>query len=318
MSVLITGASGFVGGAVCALAASRGLSVRPVFRDALSAARSGVKISQAALVGDIGAATGWGHALHGIDSVIHCAADTGVGSAHIIDVARRLREVNVEGTINLATQAVSMGVRRFVFVSSVKVNGESTSLGRPFTTRDNPAPSDGYAASKADAEAALLEIGRRGSMEVVVVRPPLVYGRGMKGNLLGLLRWIARGVPLPLGAVRDNRRSVIAAGNLADFLLLCTTHPNAAGQVFLVSDGTDLSTAALIETMAEGMGIRARLLGVSPALISNCAVLLGKHDMAKRLLGSLQVDISKAQLMLGWHPPVTTREGFRLLSAEGP
>jgi nucleoside-diphosphate-sugar epimerase len=317
MSVLITGASGFVGGAVCMLAESRGLAVRPAFRDGLSAARSGAQISQAALVGDIGSSTGWEHALNGIDAVIHCAAATGVGAGQVAEVESNLREVNVAGTINLATQAASMGVRRFVFVSSVKVNGESTSLGCPFKPSDSPAPSDGYAASKADAEEALLEIGRRRSMEVVVVRPPLVYGRGMKGNLLGLLRLIARGVPLPLGAVRDNRRSVIAVENLADFLLLCIAHPNVSGQVFLVSDGADLSTAALIETMAESMGIRARLWGVSPALIRNCAVLLGKRDMAKRLLGSLQVDISKAQLMLGWHPPITTREGFRFLSVEG-
>ncbi len=210
-----------------------------------------------------------------------------------------------------------MGVRRFVFMSSIKVNGEATFRGVPFTAEDDPAPVDAYGVSKADAEAGLFELSREGRMELVVVRPPMVYGPGMSGNLRDLGKWLVRGLPLPLGAIRGNARSLVAVDNLADLLLLCIRHPNAAGQVFLVSDGVDLSTAGLVESLAAGMGIRARLISVPPAFLNICAVLIGKQSAAQRLLGSLQADISKTRLMLGWRPPVSTADAFAMIGKEG-
>jgi nucleoside-diphosphate-sugar epimerase len=220
------------------------------------------------------------------------------------------REVNVEGTRRLAEQAAAAGVRRFVFLSSVKVNGEETTSHSPFRADDPPAPKDAYGQSKWEAEEALVEIAERTGMEVVIIRPPLVYGPGVKGNFASMMKWVAKGVPLPLGAI-DNRRSLVALDNLVDLITVCIDHPAAANQVFLAGDGEDLSTTELLRRVGKAMGRPARLLPVPTGLLRLGAAMLGKGDMARRLLGSLQVDISRTRDVLGWEPPVSVDEGLR-------
>jgi nucleoside-diphosphate-sugar epimerase len=218
--------------------------------------------------------------------------------------------VNVDGTLNLARQAAAAGVKRFVFISSVKVNGDNTPLGRPFTEADAPKPQDAYGQSKHEAEQGLRQLSANTGMEVVVIRPPLVYGPGVKANFAALMRAVQRGWPLPLGAVH-NQRSLVALSNLVDFIVICITHPQAANQTFLVSDGKDLSTTELVQGMAQAAGVPARLLPVPVLALKAGASLLGKGDALQRLCGNLQVDISKARSLLGWVPPVSVAEGLR-------
>ena len=220
------------------------------------------------------------------------------------------RVVNTEGTINLARQAAAAGVRRFVFISSVKVNGEETSPGQPFTEEDEPAPLDPYGISKLEAEQGLRDLATATGMEVVIIRPPLVYGPGVKANFLTMMRWLNKGVPLPFGAL-DNRRSLVALDNLVDFIITCIDHPAAAKQTFLVADGEDLSTTELLRRVGRAMGKPVRLIPVPMGLLQAGARLLGKQEMARRLCGSLQVDITKARTLLGWKPPVAVDEGLR-------
>jgi UDP-glucose 4-epimerase len=221
------------------------------------------------------------------------------------------RRVNVQGTLNLARQAAATGVRRFVFISSIKVNGETTDLGYPFTADDVPAPlDDPYGVSKMEAEQGLRQIAAETGMEVVIIRPPLVYGPGVKANFAALMRAVQRGWPLPLGMVH-NQRSLVGLDNLVDFIVTCITHPQAANQTFLVSDGKDLSTTELVRGMAKAAGMPARLLPVPLWVLQAGASLLGKGDAVQRLCGNLQVDISKARSLLGWVPPVSVEEGLR-------
>ncbi len=231
------------------------------------------------------------------------------------DPLAAFRQTNTAGTLHLARQAAAAGVRRFVFVSSVKVNGEGTAEGSPFTAADAPAPQDPYGISKMEAEQGLRQIAVDTGMEVVIVRPPLVYGPGVKANFATLMRWLQRGIPLPLGAVTDNRRSLVALDNLVDLLITCIHHPAAANQTFLVSDGEDLSTTALLRRMGQALGKPALLLPVPPALLALGAKVLGKGDVAQRLLGSLQVDITHTRETLGWTPPIGVDEGLRRAAA---
>jgi len=212
-------------------------------------------------------------------------------------------------------QAAASGVRRFVFVSSVKVNGESTSPEQPFRQDDPAAPVDPYGISKREAEDGLREIAAATGMEVVIVRPPLVYGPGVKANFAALMNAVKRGLPLPLGSVTENRRSLVALDNLVDLLITCIDHPAAANQTFLVSDDEDLSTADLLWRLGKAMGRPARLFPMPPALLRTGAALLGKSDMAERLLGNLQVDITHTKQTLGWTPPITVDEGLRRAAA---
>jgi len=228
-----------------------------------------------------------------------------------VDPLTVYRQVNVEGTANLARQAASAGVRRFVFLSSIKVNGEFTEVGQSFTANDVPAPEDPYGISKHEAEQLLRQIAAETGMEVVIVRPPLVYGPGVKANFESMMRWLARGVPLPLAAVTKNRRSLVALDNLVDLIMTCIDHPAAANQTFLVADGEDVSTAELLQRMARAMDSKARLLSVPVWLLEQAAGLLGKRDVARRLCGSLQVDISHTRQRLGWVPPIGLDEGLR-------
>lgn len=250
-----------------------------------------------------------------ISTVIHLAARVHVMHDTASDPLAAFREVNFYATLELATQAAAAGVRRFVFASSVKVNGEATAVDHAFTERDAPAPQDAYAISKWEAEQGLRQIAANTGMEVVIIRPPLVYGPGVKANFAALMRAVQRGMPLPLGAVH-NLRSLVGLDNLVDFIITCVGHPAAANQTFLVSDGADISTPDLVRAMARAASRPARLLPVPVGVLATLASLLGKRAAVDRLCSSLQLDISKARELLQWSPPVTLDEGLRRAFAE--
>lgn len=299
--ILVTGATGFVGKGLCTELAARGLPFR-------AASRS--QGPGCITVGELDAATDWSAALAGVDRVVHLAARVHVMKERAADPLAEFRRTNVAGTLRLARQAAAAGVRRFVFVSSIKVNGEETQPGRPFTADDTPGPQDAYGVSKMEAEQALLELGRQSGMEVVVLRPPLVYGPGVQANFRSMLRWVRRGVPLPLGAV-DNRRTLVALDNLVDLVIACVEHPGAAHQVLLAGDGEDLSTPELLRRVAAALGTQARLVPVPPVLLVTAAKLIGQGAVARRLCGSLQLDLGKTRRLLGWTPRVGIDEALR-------
>ena len=305
MRFLVTGATGFVGRAVCTELAQRKHDVRRAIRS-LSGSDGGYFE-----LGDIGPSTYWFGALEGVDSVVHLAARVHVMHDTEVDPLAAFLAVNVDGTLNLARQAAAAGVKRFVFISSFKVNGESTLPGRAFTEADAPNLQDAYGLSKHEAEQGLRQLSADTGMEVVIIRPPLVYGPGVKANFAALMRVVQRGWPLPLGWVRHNQRSLVALDNLVDFIVTCITHPQAANQTFLVSDGQDLSTTELVRGMAQAAGVPARLLPVPVWALQAGASLLGKGDAVQRLCGNFQADISKARSLLGWVPPVSVEEGLR-------
>jgi nucleoside-diphosphate-sugar epimerase len=226
------------------------------------------------------------------------------------DPLTEFRMINAAGTDNLARQAARAGVRRFVYLSSVKVNGEVTSRARPFTEEDSPLPMDPYGISKYEAELALRNVARQTGLEVVIIRPPLVYGRGVKANFRRMMRLVANGVPLPLGAI-DNRRSLVGLDNLIDLIVTCVDHPSAAGQTFLVSDAEDLSTTELLRRLARALGREARLIPIPGSLLEMGLRMLRQGDIAQRLCGSLQVDIAHARKLLNWTPPLSVDECLR-------
>lgn len=301
--ILITGASGFLGSRLLAhLARESAHHITAVARTGLAHAFQNVDIR---LIRNIDHATDWQSSLSGIDTVIHLAARVHMMRDTSADPLAEFRKVNTEGTLNLARQAAAAGVRRFIFLSSVKVNGE-TGL---FRESDPENPQDAYAVSKFEAEQGLRAIAAGTGMEVTIIRPPLVYGPGVKANFQALVRAVQRGVPLPLGAI-DNRRSLVAIDNLIDLIVTCIDHPSAANETFLVSDGEDLSTPELVRRLARAMGRPARLIPVPPGLLIAGARLAGRRAAAERLISSLQVDITKAARLLNWHPPVTVDEGL--------
>jgi len=303
--IAVTGASGFVGRALCDSLSASGHSVRPLVRSR-GHARTPV---DAMAVGDIGAGTDWSTALQGVHCVVHCAARVHVMHETATNPLAQFRAVNTEGTRSLALQAVALGVRRLVFVSSIKVLGESTSSRLPFTGLDEPQPQDPYSQSKWEAEQALHQISQTRGLELVVVRPPLVYGPGVGGNFRLLARLAASGLPLPLGAV-DNRRSLIALDNLVQLLTLCTWHPAAPGHTFLASDGNDPSTPQLVRALAAAQGRSARLLPVTVSWLRAAGRLTGRLDQVERLVGSLQVDDQLTRKVLDWVPSIDFEEGI--------
>lgn len=306
MKVAVTGANGFVGRRLVADFAADGHQVVAAARQPIESPPSGAIWRQAP---DLGADADWREVVRGCDLVVHAAARVHVMKDDAEDPLAAYRAANVEGTLSLARQAAEARVRRFLFVSSIKVNGEGTAPGHPYRADDKPAPVDPYGVSKAEAEAALFALGRETGMEVVVVRPVLVYGPGVRANFAAMTKAVARGLPLPLGGIR-NRRSLLFVGNLSDLVRRAAEHPAAAGRTFLVSDGEDLSTPETLRRLGTALGRRARLLLVPPAILRAAAAALGKKAQAQRLLGSLQVDITPNREILGWTPPFSVEAGF--------
>ena len=304
--ILLTGATGFVGKSLCEELLKRNAPF--AFQTRFGEA------NQSNVIREIDGNTDWSNVLKGISTVVHLAARVHVMSDSNRDPLRAYRCTNVDGTINLGRQAAAAGVNRFIFISSVKVNGESTSEGRCFRPEDPPAPQDPYGISKMEAEQGLRLLASETGMEVVIIRPPLVYGPGVKANFAALMRAVQRGIPLPLGAVH-NQRSLVALHNLVDFIITCTTHPAAANQTFLVSDGQDLSTTDLVRGMAQASGVPARLLPVPVPILRLAARMFGKTDAIDRLCGNLQIDAAKARNLLGWVPPLSVEEGLRRVLA---
>jgi nucleoside-diphosphate-sugar epimerase len=304
---LITGANGFLGRAVLTALEERDIPVRAAVR--------ALVLNNHVAVGNIGPGTNWSSALQAVDTIVHTAARTHVMNESAMDPLSEFRKVNVEGALNLASQAAAVGVKRFIFISSIKVNGESTVPGKPFTEDDPPNPLDPYSISKWESELRLRQLAKESGMEVVIIRPPLVYGPGVKANFQKMIRWVHSGVPLPLGSIH-NKRSLVALENLVSLIVNCIENPAAANQTFLVGDGEDLSTTELLQRMGNAMGKPARLIPFPSGLLILVATLLGKKYVVQRLCGSLQVDISKAREMLGWVPPVTVDEGLRMAAAE--
>jgi nucleoside-diphosphate-sugar epimerase len=300
-TIAVTGATGFIGQALCDTLAAAGRPLRRVVRTRAAA------MPDAVAIGDIGPATDWRGALEGARCVVHLAARTHVMRESAADPLAEYRRANVESTLRLAREAAAAGVRRLVFMSSIKVNGESTR--RPYTEADPPRPEDAYGVSKWETEQALAGVAAATGLEVVVLRPPLVYGPGVKGNFLRLLRIVAREERLPLASVA-NRRSLVYVGNLADAVVAAIDAPGAAGRTFLAADPEDVSTPDLVRAIAQALGTRPRLLPCPVALLHLGAMLAGRRGDVERLTGSLQVDASALKRELGWRPRATLAQGL--------
>ncbi len=307
-AVLVTGGNGFVGRAL--VAHLLGKQARPVVAAVRRADAEVPTGARKVVVAGLDSRTDWAGALAGVEQVVHAAARVHVMAEAASDPLAEFRRVNVEGTLALAEQAARAGVRRFVFISSIKVNGEQTRPGCPFDAEQPARPVDPYGISKHEAEQGLRRLAQASGMQLVIIRPVLVYGPGVAANFASMMRWLQRGVPLPLGAV-DNRRSLVSLGNLVDLIGVCLEHPQAAGQTFLASDGEDLSTPELLRRMAHALGRRARLLPVPPAWLALAGRLTGRTPVVQRLLGSLQVDIHKNHQLLGWQPSVAVDQALQ-------
>jgi len=300
MKVLVSGAAGFVGRALCDQLTVAGHVLVPTVRRT-----SGLKNER--VLGEIGASTDWQTALEGCDAVVHLAARVHVMDDTTQNSLALYRATNTEGTLNLARQAVEAGVKRFVFISTIKVNGEGRDT--PYRETDAAAPEDAYAISKWEAKQGLQRIAQETGLEVAILRPPLAYGPGVKANFLRLMRMVEHGFPLPLGAIH-NRRSLLYLGNFVDAIRLCVEHPAAAGQTFLLDDGVPVSTPELIRALARAMGRSTHLLAVPVGVLELAGALLGKRAAVARLTGSLFVDSTAIHSRLGWVPPYTLQQGL--------
>ncbi|WP_435750958.1 NAD-dependent epimerase/dehydratase family protein [Thauera sp. AutoDN2] len=303
--LLVTGANGFIGSRVLDRLAAECCEAVGAVRQGAMKHPGWTKWMHGP---DLGPDADWEPLLTGTDVVIHTAARVHMMQEDSNTAGEAHRLVNTQGTLALARQAAAAGVRRFIFISTIKVMGEQSR--RPFRAGDTPAPSDAYARSKLDAEQGLEAIGHESGMEWVIIRPPLVYGPGVGGNFATLVKWLARGIPLPLGAI-DNRRSLVARDNLVDLIATCVDHPAAANRTFMVSDGEDLSTTALIRRLSEAMEIRPWLIPVPARALLRVGRLLGQGPLLERLCGDLQVDIEDTKSRLGWHPRIDVDTGLR-------
>jgi len=313
--LLVTGGTGFLGQALLhkLLVSARHPLIAAVRRKKASFP-SGVRVEW---VSELGSSTDWAACLEEVGVVIHCAARAHVMKEETANPFLEYRRVNVQGTQALAEQAAKAGVQRFVYISSIKVNGERTASHHAFHPGDIPEPEDAYGTSKLEAEQGLIELAHETGMEVVIIRPPLVYGPGVKGNFASMVRWVRKGIPLPLGAVY-NKRSFLALENLVDFIALCADperSPRAANQVFLISDGEDVSTTELLRKVANAYNVAPRLLPIPAIWIQAVARLLGRRIAVDRLLGSLVVDSSKARDLLGWKPVISMDEQLKEMAS---
>jgi len=299
--VLLTGATGFVGRELTTELLHRKFNVVAAVRKISTELPSEVRQE---MVGDLLPDLNWAIALQNIEVVIHAAARVHVMNETDLDPLSEFRRVNVEGTLNLASQAIEAGVKRFIFISSIKVNGEMTAEGYPFTPDDIIDVIDPYGLSKYEAEEGLLELAKDTAMEVVIIRPPLIYGPNVKANFQNMMAWVHKGIPLPFSLVR-NKRSLLAIDNLVDFIIYCVDHPKAANEIFLVSDGEDVSIAELLQKVARALGKKAILFPVPVSFMKLIFKLAGKNDVSNRLFGSLQIDSSKTNRVLGWSPVTT-------------
>ena len=306
--ILVTGANGFVGSKLCQVLIDNSDTVHAITR------RQNFPLETSTLkyfsVNNIGSDTQWERALDRVDCVIHLAARVHVMLDSSSNPLAIYREVNTVGTMNLARQALKAGVKRFIYISSIKVNGESTSKNTSFKASDETFPTDPYAISKYEAEQQLFELTKNSNMSIVVIRPPLVYGPGVKANFFSMMRWVYKEIPLPLGLIH-NKRSLVALDNLVDLILVCSTHKAAVNQVFLVSDGNDLSVTQLLQSMAKALDKTSRLIPVPVWLLRLGATILQQTNISNRLLGSLQVDIRKTQELLNWEPSITAEEALK-------
>jgi nucleoside-diphosphate-sugar epimerase len=299
--ILLTGATGFIGEAVL-----KQLPAEQVVAFGRTAPKQPIAAFHA---GEISASTQYDAALRDVDVVIHTAARVHMMDDKSVDPLEDFRQINTLGTLNLAAQAAKAGVKRFIFISSVKVNGERSDT-KAFCHDDRPAPEDAYSQSKAEAEAGLRKLAQETGIEVVIIRPPLVYGPGVKANFASILKLARKNLPLPLGAIH-NKRSMVALDNLIDLIIHCISHPAAANQIFMVSDNHDLSTTELLIMLTEAAGKKPRLLPVPQKYLIAFATLFGKKTIADRLCGSLQVDITHTRTTLDWTPPLSVEEGIK-------
>ncbi|RRS06901.1 SDR family oxidoreductase [Pseudoalteromonas sp. J010] len=302
-NVLITGATGFIGKNLTKII-SDSYSLRLLSRSGMQ----GENHYNADIVED----TDYLNLLNSVEVVVHCAARVHIMDDFAKDPLNEFRAVNTEGTFNLAKQSAQVGVKRFIFISSIKVNGESTTSTRPFTAHEMPAPEDPYGISKAEAEEKLLELGKQTGMEVVIIRPPLVYGEGVKANFASLMRLVGKGLPLPFRAIKNNKRSLVSVYNLVDLIKVCIEHPKAANQIFLVSDDKDISTAELVSLMARVQNKPNLSFPVPLWCFNLVGRLFGKQEVVDRLTGSLQIDITHTKSTLNWKPPYSIEHGFKL------
>jgi len=310
LTILVTGSTGFVGRVVIDKLQRKNINVKALIRiESVEFSHTERLIS--VIVSAIDANTNFSKALSDCAVVIHCAARVHVMNDEVAEPLKSFRETNTFGTLNLAQQAADAGVKRFIFISSIKVNGESTELGKPFKPDDNFIPTDPYGLSKYEAEVGLRKIAIETGMEVVIIRPPLVYGAGVKANFAAMMKWVNKGLPLPLGAIKQNKRSLVAVENLVDLIITCIDHPKAANETFLVSDDNDVSTTGLLQNMALALNVSRRLIPVPASWFELAAKLIGKLGISQRLCGSLQVDISKTKILLGWKPPYSVAESMK-------
>lgn len=306
ISILLTGATGFVGKELVRALAGSDYSIYVALRSGRGA------MANSFIVGELNANTDYAKALIRQDVVIHCAARVHIMDDSSSDPLSAFRAVNTEGTLNLARQAAEAGVKRFIFLSSIKVNGESNSNSMPFTAFDKPLPEDPYGISKSEAEGMLLALGQQTGMEIVIIRPPLIYGEGVKANFASLMKLVSKGFPLPFRAIYQNQRSLVSVYNLASLIKVCVDHPEATNQVFLVSDDNDLSTAQMVALMAKVQGKTNLSLPVPVWCFKLAGKLFKKEAVVDRLVGSLQLDIEHTKKTLNWAPPYSVEHGFTL------